>query len=56
MKNAARLNALLNAPEGAPSHKVDLAAADNTAKIQFRNESLTIRHKQGVTLALRQIE
>lgn len=67
MKNAARLNALLHAPttvntsglaeEGtSPAltpQQIDPAHADCTAKIEFAREVLTVRHKNGVTLAVR---
>jgi hypothetical protein len=55
MKNAARLQTLLSA---APEDQIDTAAhkkvdADVMAKIHFGKETLTIRHKHGLTLAMR---
>ena len=54
MKNAARLQTLLRA---APEDQIDTAAqkaeADVMAKIHFGKETLTIRHRHGLTLALR---
>jgi hypothetical protein len=55
MKNAARLQSLLAAPA---DDQIDTGAAkkhsaDVMAKVFFNNETLTIRHKHGLTLALR---
>ena len=56
MKNAARLQTLLSA---SGDDQIDTTAvkkgdsADVMAKIYFNNENLTIRHKHGITLAMR---
>ncbi|CDW82604.1 UNKNOWN [Stylonychia lemnae] len=49
MKNAARLEKILNQ---SGDHRG--SSADITAKVYFNNENLVIRHKQGLTLAVRQ--
>ena len=58
MKNAARLQTLLSGAAPAED-QIDTAqrkqegAADVMAKVYFKNETLTIRHKHGLTLAMR---
>ena len=68
MKNSARLHALLltspDTPAAVEGHELSSVAAkkamvpevaDCMAKIQFKGEQLVVRHKHGLTVALRQV-
>ena len=60
MKNSARLHAMLLSSEASGADaadtqkKVPNEAGDSLVKIEFKNENLLLRNKQGVTLAIRQ--
>ena len=64
MKNAARLHAILlsadstsaGAAEGVPQSikkAITPEVADCMAKVQFKGEQLVVRHKHGLTVAIR---
>lgn len=58
MKNAERLKSLLSqkvqeSPESPQINTASPQESDCMAKIEFKNEHLVIRHKNGMTIALR---